>query len=65
MDAQRSAPEYLAMIANAGFEIHPRSVSYPYLWWSRADFAIMERMFGFVPPANREETLINLVAIRI
>jgi len=64
MDVQRSAPEYLAMIGNAGFEIHPRSVSYPYLWWSRSDFAIMERVFGLAPPANREETLINLVAIR-
>lgn len=64
MDVQRTAPEYLAMISDAGFEIHPRSVSYPYLWWSRTDFAIMERWFGFAPPANREETLINLVAIR-
>ncbi len=64
MDVQRSAPEYLAMIRNAGFEIDPRSVSYPYLWWSRSDFAILERWFGYAPPANREETLINLVAIR-
>lgn len=64
MDVQRSAPEYLAMIGNAGFEIHPRSVSYPYLWWSRPDLAIMERLFGLAPPVNREETLINLVAIR-
>jgi SAM-dependent methyltransferase len=64
MDVQRSAPEYLAMIGNAGFEIHPHSVSYPYFWWSRPDLAIMERVFGLAPPANREETLINLVAIR-
>ena len=64
MDVQRSAPEYLAMIGNAGFEVHPHSVSYPYLWWSRPDLAIMERIFGLAPPANREETLINLVAIR-
>ena len=64
MDVQRSAPEYLAMICNAGFEIHPHSVSYPYLWWSRPDLAIMERVFRLAPPANREETLINLVAIR-
>jgi ubiquinone/menaquinone biosynthesis C-methylase UbiE len=64
MDVQRSAPEYLAMIGNAGFEINPRSVSYPYLWWSRADLAIMERVFGLAPPDNREETLINLVAVR-
>ncbi len=65
MDIQRSAVEYLAMIRNAGFEINPRSVSHPYLWWSRADFAIMERAFGVAPPTNREETLINLVAIRV
>jgi ubiquinone/menaquinone biosynthesis C-methylase UbiE len=64
MDVQRTAPEYLAMIRNAGFEINPRSVSYPYLWWSRSDFAILERWFGYKPPANREETLVNLVAIR-
>lgn len=64
MDVQRTAPEYLAMINHAGFKIHPRSVSYPYLWWSRPDFAIMERWFRFTPRAIREETLINLVAIR-
>jgi ubiquinone/menaquinone biosynthesis C-methylase UbiE len=64
MDVQRSAPEYLAMIGNAGFEIHPHSVSYPYLWWSRPDLAVMERVFGLAPSADREETLINLVAIR-
>jgi ubiquinone/menaquinone biosynthesis C-methylase UbiE len=64
MDVQRTAPEYIAMIRNAGFEVRPRSVSYPYLWWSRSDFAILERWFGYAPPANREETLINLVAIR-
>lgn len=64
MDVQHTAPEYVAMINNAGFEIHPRSVSYPYLWWSRTDFAVMERCFGFAPPAIREETLINLAAIR-
>jgi ubiquinone/menaquinone biosynthesis C-methylase UbiE len=64
MDVQRSAPEYLAMIGNAGFEIHPLSVSYPYSWWSRPDLAVMERVFGLAPPADREETLINLVAIR-
>ena len=63
MDVQRTAPEYLGMIRNAGFKIHPGSVSHPYLWWSRADFAIMERWFGFARPSNREETLINLVAI--
>ena len=52
------------MIRDAGFEIRPNSVSYPYLWWSRADLAIMERWFGIAPAADREETLINLVAVR-
>jgi ubiquinone/menaquinone biosynthesis C-methylase UbiE len=64
MDAQRTAPEYLAMIRSAGFEVHPGAISYPYLWWSRPDFAIMERWFGVAPAADREETLINLVAVR-
>jgi ubiquinone/menaquinone biosynthesis C-methylase UbiE len=64
MDVQRTAAEYLAMIRDAGFEIRPRSVSYPYLWWSRADLAIMERWFGIAPAADREETLINVVAVR-
>jgi ubiquinone/menaquinone biosynthesis C-methylase UbiE len=64
MDVQRSAQDYIAMIRNAGFEIGPNSVSYPYLWWSRSDFAIMERWFGRTPPADREETLVNLVASR-
>ena len=64
MEVQRTAPEYLAMIRGAGFEIRPNSVSYPYLWWSRGDLALMERWFGVAPAADREETLINLVAIR-
>jgi ubiquinone/menaquinone biosynthesis C-methylase UbiE len=64
MEVQRSAAEYLAMIRDAGFEIQPGAVSYPYLWWSRSDLAIMERWFGIVPPPERQETLINLVAIR-
>jgi ubiquinone/menaquinone biosynthesis C-methylase UbiE len=64
MDVQRTAAEYLAMIRDAGFEIRPQSVSYPYLWWSRADLAIMERWFGIAPAADREETLINVVAVR-
>jgi ubiquinone/menaquinone biosynthesis C-methylase UbiE len=64
LDNQWSAPEYLAMIGDAGFEIRPGSVSYPYLWWSRSDFALLENLFGVTPPADREETLVNLVAIR-
>ncbi len=64
MDVQRSAAEYLAMIRNAGFRVDSDSISYPYLWWSRADLGIMERWFGIRPSTNHEETLVNLVAIR-
>ena len=64
MDVQRSAEEYLSMIRAAGFDVTPAEVSYPYLWWSRNDLGIMERWFGIAPPALREETLVNLVAIR-
>jgi len=64
MEVQRTAPEYLTMLRAAGFTIDAQAISYPYLWWSRADFAIMERWFGITPPADREETLIDLVATR-
>lgn len=64
MDVQKTAPEYLALVRSAGFEVKPESVSYPYLWWSREDLGIMERWFGIKPPADREETLINLVAVK-
>jgi ubiquinone/menaquinone biosynthesis C-methylase UbiE len=64
MDVQKTAPEYLALIRAAGFEVRPQSISHPYLWWSREDLGVMERWFGVKPSAEREETLINLVAIK-
>lgn len=64
MDVQRSAPEYLQMLRNAGFVVPENAISYPYLWWSRADLGILERWFGIQPPADREETLLNLVAVK-
>ena len=64
MDVQKTAPEYLALIRAAGFEVAPESISYPYLWWSREDLGIMERWFRVTPNAEREETLINLAAIK-
>ena len=64
MHVQRSASEYLAMIRDAGFIIDPKSISYPYLWWSRPDLGIVERWLGVSPSAVREETLVNLVAVR-
>ncbi len=64
MEVQKSAPEYLELIRSAGFHVAPASVSYPYLWWSREDLGIAERWFRIQPPTEREETLVNLVAIR-
>ncbi|MCG2594675.1 class I SAM-dependent methyltransferase [Ramlibacter sp. XY19] len=64
MDVQRTAEEYLAMIRAAGFVVPEGSVSYPYLWWSRGDLGILERWFGIAPKKDREETLLNLVAVK-
>lgn len=64
MDVQRTAPEYLQMLREAGFVVPDSAVSYPYLWWSRGDLGILERWFGIQPSADREETLLNLVAIK-
>ena len=64
MEVQRTAPEYLQMVRNAGFVVEPAAVSYPYLWWSRADLGILERVFGVAPKPDREETLLNLVAVK-
>lgn len=64
MELQRSAVEYIAMIRNAGFAVEAPSISYPYLWWSRADLGILETWFGRTPLPTREETLVNLVASR-
>jgi ubiquinone/menaquinone biosynthesis C-methylase UbiE len=64
IEVQRSAEEYLALIRRAGFAVDCDAISLPYHWWSRADLGIGERVFGVAPPAEREETLINLVAVR-
>ena len=64
MEVQKSALEYLTLIRAAGFEVASESISYPYLWWSRGDLGIRERLLGLRPPVMREETLINAVAIR-
>ena len=64
MDVQRTAEEHLAMIRDAGFDVPARSISYPYLWWSRNDLGLLERWFGIQPAKEREETLLNCVAVR-
>lgn len=64
MEVQKTAAEYLALVRGAGFHVAPEAVSYPYLWWSRADLGLAERLFGIAPPVTREETLINLAGLR-
>jgi len=63
MHVQRSAGEYLAMIREQGFTFGSQNVSLPYLWWSRSDLGAFE-WFGFGVPARRDETLVNLVAVK-
>jgi ubiquinone/menaquinone biosynthesis C-methylase UbiE len=64
MSVQRSADEYLSMIRAAGFLVPENSISYPYLWWSRSDLGISEKIFRIAPPKIRTETLLNLVAVK-
>ncbi|MFL6698327.1 MAG: class I SAM-dependent methyltransferase [Vitreoscilla sp.] len=64
MEVQKTAPEYLALVRAAGFVVPDSQVSYPFLWWSREDLGLVERVLRIKPPAEREETLINLVATR-
>ena len=64
MEMQKTAPEYLALVRAAGFDVPESQVSYPFLWWSREDLGLMERALRIKPPAVREETLINLVATK-
>jgi ubiquinone/menaquinone biosynthesis C-methylase UbiE len=64
MQVQKTAPEYLALVRDAGFDVPDAQVSYPYLWWSREDLGLAERLLKIRPPAQREETLINLVATK-
>ena len=64
MQMQKTAPQYLALVRAAGFAVPDAQVSYPFLWWSREDLGLVERVLRIKPPAVREETLINLVAIK-
>ena len=65
MHVQRSAQQYLDMLAAQGFEFTDDDISYPYLWWSRSrDFGLLER-WGLMRPkpvGQRDETLLNVVA---
>ena len=63
LTVQKSADEYLTLIRHSGFHVAPESISTPYLWWSRPDIGAFE-WFGFNVPQQREETLLNLVAVK-
>ena len=63
MHLQRSAEEYMAMLRLQGFRFEPQNVSLPYLWWSRPDLGAVEWL-GFGVPEKREETLLNLAAVK-
>jgi len=63
MEVQKTAPEYLTLIEKAGFELSNDRISMPYLWWSRPDMGLLEWL-GFPVPEKREETLVNLVALK-
>ncbi|WP_077338719.1 class I SAM-dependent methyltransferase [Pseudocolwellia agarivorans] len=64
MSVQKTADEYLTLIKDSGFTVNDEQISYPFLWWSREDLAIGENLFGIKPPQEREETLINLIAMK-
>ncbi|MCJ8270969.1 MAG: class I SAM-dependent methyltransferase, partial [Psychrosphaera sp.] len=64
MKVQKTADEYLELIRGSGFSIDDAQISYPFLWWSREDMGIMENLFGRKPPVEREETLVNLIAVK-
>ena len=63
MDAQKTADEYIGMIHTVGFDLPAARISLPYLWWSRPDLGFLE-WIGLPLPQQREETLVNAVAIR-
>jgi hypothetical protein len=63
MEVQKTAEEYLAIIRRVGFDLPDERVSTPYLWWSRPDIGFLE-WIGRPVPQQREETLVNAVAIK-
>lgn len=63
MDVQKTDQEYIELLTAAGFRIRPETVSKPYLWWSRPDLGLGEKL-GFGVSRQREETLLYLAAYR-
>ena len=63
MDVQKTAEEYVQLIRDTGFQLADAQISKPYLWWTRLDLGMLERL-GIQPSTEREETLVNLVATK-
>lgn len=63
MHVQKTAEEYIEIIRKAGFDLTDARISLPFLWWSRPDCGMFE-FLGFPVPKEREETLVNAVAIK-
>ncbi len=63
MEVQKTADEYIAIVRAAGFQVPDEKISLPYLWWSRPDVGFFEWL-GFKVPTHRNETLVNLVAVK-
>ncbi len=64
MDVQKTDLEYIALIRSAGFKFEENNISRPFLWWSREDLGARE-FFGFPEQQQgREETMVNLVALK-
>ena len=62
-DVQKTDIEYLQLLEDSGFALHPQNISRPYLWWSRTDLGLLE-LLGKKIPTDKEETLINVAAYR-
>lgn len=66
MHVQKTDVEYIDLINSAGFSVTPEAISRPFLWWSLPDLGLLS-YFGFKAkelPGKREETMVNLVAIK-
>jgi len=66
MSVQKTDLEYIDLIMGAGFTVKPESISRPFLWWSLPDLGLLS-YFGLKAKeieGEREETMINLVAVK-
>lgn len=63
MEIQKTAEQYYEIIRRTGFDLPDERISTPFLWWSRPDIGFLE-WIGIPVPDQREETLVNAVAIK-